>query len=80
MIRPIDKLSSESFVGVAALLLCTESEHGKLFESVVMRGREPMDTRNTEQRKIKWNEQTLNINLIWIKHKSEFLVFILYFE
>lgn len=36
MLRPIDKLSSESFVGVAALLLWTESEHGKLFESVVV--------------------------------------------
>lgn len=36
MLRPIDKLSSESFVGVAALLLCfSESEHGKLCASVV---------------------------------------------
>lgn len=35
MLRPIDKLSSESFVGVAALLLCfSESEHGKLCASV----------------------------------------------
>lgn len=31
MLRPIDKLS---FVGVAALLPWTESEHGKLCESV----------------------------------------------
>lgn len=34
MLRPINKLSSESFVGVAALLLWTKSEHGKLCASV----------------------------------------------
>lgn len=33
MLRPINKLSSESFVGVAALLLWTKSEHGKLCAS-----------------------------------------------
>lgn len=34
MLRPIDTLSSESFVGVAAVLVWFESKHGKLFESV----------------------------------------------
>lgn len=77
MIRPIDKLSSESFVGVAALLLCTESEHGKLFESVVMWA-EQSETRNREEMKIKKKRRDVKIG--WINLKSEFLIVILRFE